>query len=97
MAEATHTSEVVIPLPGGGNRYMIVGTYQIDDAEEITTGLDNIEFAFFQSAADVAAAFHLCSAASISGGTITTSVGAVDDYADDTGKNFYGLIIGVKR
>ena len=97
MAEATHTSEVVIPLPGGPGRVMIIGTYQIDDGEEITTGLDNIEAAFFQSAADVAAAYHLCSAASISGGTITTSCGAVADYADDTGKNYYGLIIGVKR
>lgn len=97
MAEATLTEvNCFTLLPGvGGGAKMIVLRAQIDDGETITTDLHQVLAAIFQAYADVAAAYHLAAAsAHPSGGAITMSCGAVDDYADDTGKNYYGIIIG---
>jgi len=99
MVEADYTEFVTYTLKpgGGGGAKMLVGLFQIDDGDLITTDFRDIIAVFFNTAANVGAAWHIASAASHPGaGIITTSVGAIGDYADDTGMNFYVMIIGIQ-
>lgn len=99
MAEATYTEFVAFTLKpgGGGGAKMLVGLFQIDDGETITTDFRDIIAVFFNTLANVAAAWHFASCASHpAAGVITTSVGAIGDYADDAGMNFYVMIIGIQ-
>ena len=100
MAEATHTAEAVYGLRtavGKGHR-LWCGQVQIDDGETFDTGMNTVEAALFQWVGNVAATYHVASAASVaSTGIITMSVGQINDYADDASQIFFAMVVGTAR
>ena len=98
-ADITESATFILEQGMGKGAGMYVARLQIDDGETLTPGFKHIRAVFVQSFADVAAAYHIGGAASHAtdteaGAEITFSVGAIDDYTDDTGKNWYAVIIG---
>ncbi len=98
---ATVTESIVLGLEQGTKKGsgIYVARLQIDDGETLTPGFKKIRAVMTQAYGNVAAAWHYCCASAHpsnaeAGAQITFSVGAVADYADDSGQNFYAIIIG---
>ncbi len=101
MAEATHTAEQMFGLRmalGRGGGRLLAGYYQIDDAEEINTGLGFVHALLTCPVEDRATDTpYACAAAVLTTGVATMSVGKWDGPGTgDTGSNHYVVAVGVQ-
>ena len=98
MAEITTTGPYEVfslPRPTGHGLHGMVGYFQIDDTETFNSGFSVIIGVFTCEVEDRAADTPICNPTSKpTTGTVTLSVGALDDNAADAGSYHYLLIFG---
>ena len=101
LAEATHTAEMMFGLrqpSGRGGGRLLAGYYQIDDGEELNTGMGFVHALLTCPVEDRATDTpYACANAALTTGVATMSVGKWDGPGTaDTGSNHYVLVVGVQ-
>lgn len=84
------------PMLGKGTG-LLVGRWQIDDAETIVTGFNQILSLVVQDIGTASITHHLIApTAHTTTGTLTFDVRDVNAYANGTGHTFYVWVVGIK-
>ena len=98
MVEATHTSEALFGLRGGGGKgpKLWAGIIEVSDGETIDTGLTKIEgmLSPFCKDADIDATTPIAKYSAVAGGVITFVVADIDDYTNAADETCSLLIAG---